>query len=452
MKRPSVHRQALRWLMALIFFATLPALARADSLTLDQVLSQTLANNPAIQQAKARVEEAAGRRLVIRANNLPYVRIGGVAGGQGGSRAGADGFQPFAFAVGSFRQPLFDAAAPARSRRANTELLIAQQQLNLAVVEQLHSARVAFYTAIYNRSLQSLREEQRGRLDENLRSQLSRYESGVGDRGVVATARLQAQELGPRIETSRRALAEAQLKLAQVTGGNLAWDAEPLRVDGELQFVPKTVDVPAESAYAIRHRADLQLARLMIDAAGDELRIVEAGYFPAVNAVVDGRYIPMSEVRRESQGGPSRSDDVITSDIRAGGAYTWRVIDNGRVAGAAMEKRKVRELNELTRKKLEANVSAELGKIENSLRSIAARRAAFSKSSAVADENVQLVQQSLAEGLASQLESRAANYTSLESRSGLLQTAYENNVARAELDRATGRYFQFSQDTAGKVD
>jgi hypothetical protein len=33
----------------------------------------------------------------------------------------------------------------------NIEVLIAQQQLNVAVVEQLHAARLAFYAALYNR-------------------------------------------------------------------------------------------------------------------------------------------------------------------------------------------------------------------------------------------------------------------------------------------------------------
>jgi hypothetical protein len=36
----------------------------------------------------------------------------------------------------------------------------------------------------------------------------------------------------------------------------------------------------------------------------------------------------------------------------------------------------------------------------------------------------------------------------LETKSGLLEAIYEHNLAMAEWDRATGRYFQFSNDTA----
>ena len=60
-----------------------------------------------------------------------------------------------------------------------------------------------------------------------------------------------------------------------------------------------------------------------------------------------------------------------------------------------------------------------------------------------------VVQRTLAEGLSSQLEFRTAESSFLETKSALLSTAYQQNVARAEWDRATGRYFQFSEDTTG---
>jgi hypothetical protein len=60
---------------------------------------------------------------------------------------------------GNLEQTLFNMAVPPSLRRGDIEVLIAQQQLNVAVVEQLHAARLAFYTALYNRSLESIRDE-----------------------------------------------------------------------------------------------------------------------------------------------------------------------------------------------------------------------------------------------------------------------------------------------------
>jgi len=39
----------------------------------------------------------------------------------------------------------------------------------------------------------------------------------------------------------------------------------------------------------------------------------------------------------------------------------------------------------------------------------------------------------------------------LETKSGLLDAIYQHNLAIAEWDRAAGRYFQFSEDTAPNV-
>ena len=49
------------------------------------------------------------------------------------------------------------------------------------------------------------------------------------------------------------------------------------------------------------------------------------------------------------------------------------------------------------------------------------------------------------------VELLGAQNASLDLQSGLLTSAYQYNVAMAEWDRATGRYFQFSDDTAPNV-
>src|SRR6266566_2857215 len=143
----------------------------SGAITLENVLQTTLEKNPAIQEAKSGVEQAAGQRLVLRSMIWPKVTIAVPAGVQGGHRAGEDTTKVFAFARGFFTQTLFDAAVPPSIRHGDVDVLIAQQQLNVAVVEQLHQARLAFYAALYNRSLQSIREQQRQRLEENAATQ-----------------------------------------------------------------------------------------------------------------------------------------------------------------------------------------------------------------------------------------------------------------------------------------
>jgi outer membrane protein TolC len=81
----------------------------AQAITLEAALARTAENNPAIQQAKAQLEAAAGRRLVLRSISLPDARIMTPAGVQGGKRAGEDNCPAV-----RLRTRRFDAAAVQR--------------------------------------------------------------------------------------------------------------------------------------------------------------------------------------------------------------------------------------------------------------------------------------------------------------------------------------------------
>jgi outer membrane protein TolC len=63
-----------------------------------------------------------------------------------------------------------------------------------------------------------------------------------------------------------------------------------------------------------------------------------------------------------------------------------------------------------------------------------------------AEESANAVRENVATGLASPLEYRVSQNAFLTTRSGLLEAIYQHNVAIAEWDRASGRYFQFSDD------
>lgn len=419
----------------------------ANAISLDAALAKTLEKNPAIVEAKIAVEQAAGRRLVLRSIGLPNVRLQGLLGVQGGKRAGEADTQPFGLARGFFAQPLFDAAVPASRRRGDVEVLLAQQRLNVAVVEQLHATRIAFYTALFNNSLRELGEAQRQRLAENVSIQAERYQAGKSDRGAMANARLLEQELNPRIEEVRRGYQGAQLTLATIMGDDGGPKGNVVRPDGTLKFAAIGYDLRAETATALSRRPDLNLARLLVRASDEDQRIIEAAYYPRLEATASGTYIPVT-LHQGNKGSPNSADNIISSEVTAGVAYTWRVVDNGKVGGRVTRARAIREMNEISLRQLEANVSLELQRIHNNLHAIDERWKSLSAAVASAEQNVDAVQRTIAQGLSSQLEFRTAESSYLETKSALLSTAYQQNVARAEWDRATGRYFEFSEDTA----
>jgi outer membrane protein len=417
----------------------------ACAVTLETVLRTTLEQNPAIQEAKAGLEQASGQRLVFRSIVWPQAELGVPAGVQAGHRAGESGVKGFGVGRGSLDQVLFNMAVPPSLRRGDVELLIAQQQLNVAVVEQLHAARLAFYAALYNRSLESIREEQRQKLQENVATQKDRFDAGLADRSAFTSATVQASELVPQIESAHRAYREAQLKLAEAMGIDPAKPSLP-EPEGELEFVPRRLDLDSETAGALQLRADLKLARLFVRSANEDQLIIAADYYPAVAGAIKGEYVPVTGIHR--QGSTSKTQDFIGSEIREKATYTWRVVDNGKVGGAVLRARSAREINELACHKLEAGIPRDVSHIANYLKTTEVRERSLATASAAAEESARVVQQNLASGLASPLEYRFSQNAFLTTRSGLLDAIYQHNVAIAEWDRATGRYFQFSGDTA----
>ncbi len=420
----------------------------ASAVTLETVLQTTLERNPAIQEAKSGLEQATGRRLVFRSVVWPRFDVGVPAGVQAGHRAGESGVKGFAVGRGFLTQTLFNADISPSLRRGDIEVLIAQQQLNVAVVEQLHAVRLAFYTALYNRSLESIRDEQRRRLRENVATQKNRYEAGLADRSAFTSASVQASELDPQIESAHRAYLAAQLQLAEAMAIDPAKTSLP-EPEGDLQFVPMRVDLDSETGAALQRRADLKLARLFVRAANADQRIIEAGYYPAIVGNITGNYIPVSGIHRE--GSTSKTQDFLSSEVIERAGYTWHVVDNGKVGGAVLRARSAKEINELTCHKLEADIPRDVSHIANYLKATEVRERSLATASEAAEESAQVVQQNLASGLASPLEYRTTQNAFLETRSGLLDAIYQHNLALAELDRATGRYFQFSDDTAQNV-
>jgi Outer membrane protein len=417
-----------------------------DAITLEALLQRTLQNNPEIRSAKANMEQAFGQKLVFHSRALPDAVIGLPAGLQGGHRSTGNSVQPFGFAYGIFTQPLFNMAVPSSWRRGDIEVLIAEQRLNVAVVDQLHAARIGFYTAIYNRDLKTLRQEQYQQLRDNAASQQNRYQSGLTDRGTFVASEVQTLELEPRIETAQRAYEGALLKLSEAIGLDSSRRGALLEPEGSLKLVNFDVSVENGASIAL-NRPDLQLARLLVRADNEDQRIIEAAYYPVINAVVSGDYIPVSGVRRlQTQGSPRRSDDFVSSEIRAGAAYTWRVIDNGKISGAVAKQRAAREMNEVLLQKMERDVPQDLLRIRNNLDAIALKQRALQGASAAAEQNASTLRQNLEAGVASQLEFRSAENDLLEVRTGLLTLAYLQSVARAEWDRATGRYLQLGPE------
>ncbi|MBI5397064.1 MAG: TolC family protein [Verrucomicrobia bacterium] len=426
-----------------------PATAAPEfhTVTLADCYAQTLARNPDIGKARLEIERAAGMKLVFTSRALPRLGMQATAGGVGGSLYGSGG--PFALARASVGQPLFDAGIPATLRRGKVEAAIAQQTLNRTVTEQLHATRLAYLRALLCRRLLEVQRQIESHLQANLRSAQQRLDVGKVGRQAVQQAEIQLLNLKPQISKTQRAYLNAATELAVRTGQRLEANGrlqlpEPA---GNLEYARLQLDLEQEAARTVGRRPDLALLREMIRAAEEERRMVKAGYFPFVSLAALSQYVPKDEVflnRPEITPG----QEARSTETRYGVTFTWQVIDTGRVTGVKRQIESVQRALEVTLRRLEENVPRELAVLTHELDTVEAKFAGLKQSAGEAEELLKLVETRVEQGAATQLDFLNAQSNQLSTQAGILQAVFENEVARAEFDRITGRYLEFIEQPA----
>ncbi|MGA2605655.1 MAG: TolC family protein [Verrucomicrobiia bacterium] len=451
----------------MVLAAMSPAVAQIEQqaqtydLTLDDCLAWTFRQYPEIQRLRADVDGAVGTKIVFRSRALPQLFTQTGIGLRGGNLYNSPQIgphstnnatvlnpTPFSSLSAWFSQPLIDVGIPPSLRRGRLQVVIAQQNLNREVTDRLHEARTTFLRALYLRDLIVLHEDIDQQLQANVRTEQQRLDAGTVNQEALKSAKIQELNLQLELSNLRGDHFAAVTRITELCGLNLNEDTKAgrqlwlPRPVGELQYVPAKVDLPRESAYALEHRADLKLLAALIDATAADKRITQADYFPLVSVVGSGLFIPENYLlTRQTQIVPGQQTQ--SSEGRAGVAMSWQVIDNGRVTGASHRLEATREAYKIDLHKLEQNIPRELATVEGSLQDADARRAALVKSAAEAEENLKLIETQVAVGQATQLDFLNAQRNLLSVRAGLEDATYSHEVARAELDRVTGRYLQF---------
>jgi outer membrane protein TolC len=443
--------------------------AQTYDLTLEDCLTSALERNPEIERLRADVERAAGTRLVYRSRALPQLATQLSGGGRGGdlyippdvkavftnsvtrlvtNNAPVIGPALYSLVTAQFSQPLFDAGVPPTLHRGRLEVIIAQQNLNRAVTDRLHEARLIFLYALYLRDLIEVHVELDQHLQSNVQSEQQRHDVGAANEAELKAAKIQQLNLELNLTNLRADYFSAVTRLAEVCGRDPSqntngvsqvWLPKPV---GALRYEPVKMDLAQQSAYALEHRADLKLLQALADAAHDDKRTVQGAYLPTISLVASGLFFPQSAlVSKQTDIVPGQ--DTRTSQLEAGVALSWRVIDNGQVIGTARQLAATQQAYEITLHKLEQNIPRELATIEGALQSADERHEAFIKAAEAAEENLRLIEAQVALGQATQFDFLKAQSNLLSVRGGLADAARSHEVARAELDHATGRYLEY---------
>jgi outer membrane protein TolC len=227
-------------------------------------------------------------------------------------------------------------------------------------------------------------------------------------------------------------------------------DALPVP-EGELRFQPADFNVASETAAALKRRPDLRLLRETMRALQLEKRGLQARYLPVVGVTASERGVPQEKApigsvapTGTSSSGSFIANRVITSEYEFVAAFTWQVIDNGEISGAVKRQQKAYEIDQVLLDKFEKDVTRDLTRIRQDLRSIEAKRKLHSAILVDAEKSVEMVSAMIAAGTATQLEYRIAQRNLIQVKVGILVTALLQSLSIAQWDQAAGRYLQFS--------
>ena len=446
-----------------------PRSLHAENLTLEQCLRETALHNPLIVVQARNIKAAAGTALTLRSRALPTFAIGGILGQQG-AESDAKLLEPagrnaagqevnvlvvqkrpsqfIAIGTEALYQPLFDAAIPATWRRATLETATAQENYYAAAVTQLYATRTLFYVALFQRENGVILADIDRSFASNIKTVEGMVNAGLSSRQALLQAQTQRAGFASLITATTGAyrttltalLAAMGREQSAVGGGDLVAN---VHLEGELDDKPITFDSRLAARQALASRSDLLALRLLIRSFREDARITRAGYYPLVRVYVTGELIPQSFVRSDRPNALRSGDQVQTSEIRPGGQYSWNVIDTGLVSGTAQLIDRTREQLEASLVRLEQDIPRNLARLRAQLDDAAATIKATTENLTAAQDTLNIVTASVAQGTDSQLDFENAETGLLSTRSSLLQARFQASIARAEFDSVAGGYLRF---------
>jgi outer membrane protein TolC len=418
-----------------------PALVRAEPVTLDVCLQEVFANNPDILAARADLDRAAGQRLVYNSRGLPRLKMDTLVGYQGDRGVGG---AATAIVVGhaDLAQPLFEAGIPAARRRGKLEVTIAQQTYYQVATERLYQARVQFLQILARQRAGDALREIQAALIANQDAQDDLLRAGLASRMTQLQARVQRLGIEPDLAEADGAARRGMVVLRQLMGRATGKpDPEPR---GSLEFQDVSLDLRSLTAEALRQRPDLAALRGLVSASVEDQRIIEAGYYPLIEARVGVTGVPPAN-RSSASSNPNalRSiDSNLVNEFRYGVFLSW-VIDNGVIVGQSRAIGASTDSLRIALARAEADVPRDLARLRATMTANSQRRASYAVAGTAGDETLRTVTGQIRAGTASQVAFANAQSSLLDARVGAVIAAADQALAFAELDRIAGRYLRF---------
>jgi outer membrane protein TolC len=301
------------------------------------------------------------------------------------------------------------------------------------VVDQtIATVKTQFYQVVVDRALIGVQEESVRLLESQLKDQQNRFEAGTVPRFNVLQAQVQLSNQIPNLIAARNNYRIAILTLAKTLGidfNPLRGIAAPIRVVGELVYIPRRISLLEAIEEGKRNRPFLKQARANTLNALEQVHVALGGFMPNVT----------------STGGYEILSSPFTTDIdRAAKGWvfglqgSWAVWDSGETYGLVKQQRALLSEAKITYDDDVRQVELEIQQAASNLLQNRELIQATEKNVEQADEAVRLAKARLDAGAGTQLDVLNAQVQLTTAQSTRLEALFGYNTSLAEFDRVTG--------------
>lgn len=301
------------------------------------------------------------------------------------------------------------------------------------VVDQtIATVKTQFYQVLLNRQLITVQEESVRLLESQLKDQQNRFEAGTVPRFNVLQAQVQLSNQIPNLIAARNNYRISNLQLAKTLGLDFnprRPAAAPLRVTGELVYIPRPIALAQDIEYGKQNRAFLKQARANVLNQIEQVHVALGGFLP--NITSSGGYEIVSS--------PFTTNfDQSSKGWVYGLTGNWDLWDSGFTYGQVKQQRALLSEAKITYDDDVRQVELEIQQAASNLLQNRELIQATEKNVEQADEAVRLAKARLDAGAGTQLDVLNAQVQLTTAQSTRLQALFGYDSSLAEFDRVTG--------------
>src|SRR6266851_2761783 len=315
--------------------------------------------------------------------------------------------------------------------------------LRNTIDQTISNVKTQFYQVIVNRELIVVQEESVNLLESQLKDQQNRFEAGTVPRFNVLQAQVQLYNQIPQLIAARNSYRISVLQLAKTLGLDFnpaRGNAAPVRVNGDLVYIPRKVDLLAAIEAGKRNRPFLKQQRANVLNAIEQVHVAIGSWLPNVSANGGGEWL-------------SNQFDSSFGAVSKGWLTTvtgsWPIWDSGMAWGKIQQQRALLSEQEITYDDDVRQVELEIQQAASNLAQNRELIQATEKNVETAAEAVRLAKARLDAGAGTQLDVLNAQVQLTTAQSTYLQALFGYISSLAEFDRATGAQSTYSEQFNG---